>query len=170
MKTFIILVILCAGAGRLVAAAAIPPTPIAVALENAKTTAKRGDAAGAEQHLLSANHAPAGTFDWQIESAQRLMRLAYSLPREGSMVAVPALIASMLQHLAVAENLAPDARRKAVAQALAGNVHENFRGDRAAAQASYRAAALLAPDDPNAARAADRLQRLDDHLRSRKQN
>jgi hypothetical protein len=131
------------------------------AVERAMAKAKQGDAVAAEQELLAVARGPLASSSGQLEIAQRLILLAHDSPRQrGQTPAVPALIASALQHLQQAEQLAANPQQKASARALAGLVQERFIGDQTAALASYRAALALAPDHPGAQRAAERLERL----------
>jgi hypothetical protein len=92
------------------------------------------------------------------------------LAREGSPGRGNALATEILQELNEADvrgRSASDVHLQAQAKATAGFVHENFRGDIAAALASYRAAVQLKPSDKAAQEALDRLQRADAMLRAR---
>lgn len=134
-----------------------------LAVQNARLAAQRNDPATAEQLLTAFNRAQPSTSWWHLETAQRLIQLAHDVPREGPRGnAIPAIVNSALQHLATADSLATDAQHKASIKAFAGLIHERFRGDHAAARASYQAAAL-APDNAIASRNAARLQRLADN-------
>jgi hypothetical protein len=148
------------------AAEGTPATPAqlaaeGVAVQSARAAAQRNDPAAAEQLLTAANRAHPDTSWWHFETAQRLIQLAHDVPREGPRGnAIPALVTSALQHLAMAENATSDARHKSSIQSFAGLIYERFRGDHASALASYQAAVNLAADNPLAAKHAERLQRL----------
>ena len=171
MKTVRICFVLCF-ALPVARAAAVPdsPTQLAaerVANENARVAAKQGNVTLAEQLLTGVNRSQPNTSWWHVETAQRLIHLAHDMPHRATGSIVPAIVSRTLEHLTQAESLTPVTRQKAAIKALAGMVHENFRGDHAAALASYRVAAQLAPENQTATRAADRLQRITDNVAAR---
>lgn len=128
------------------------------AIAEAYAAALANDAATAEQLLVRVNRAPVGTAAWHVETAQRLMQMAYDVPRQGRTTIGPEITARALRHLADAEPIARDAQERASVFALAGLIQERFVGDHAAAIASYRAAAQLNPEHPRARASADRLE------------
>lgn len=151
------------------AAESVPASPAQLAAErlavqNSRSAAQRDDPVTAEQLLTAVNRAQPNTSWWHVETAQRLLQLAHDVPREGRRGnSIPAIVGSALQHLAKAETLTSDPRQKASIKSLAALIHERFRGDHVAALASYRAAAVLAADNPMAGKNAERLQRLADN-------
>ena len=154
------------------AAEGIPATAAQLASERlsanqARDAAKRDDAATAEQLLTALNRAPANTSWWHVETAQRLIQLAYDVPREGRSNVIPQIVARALQHLSTANSLAGSAAQKASIQVLAGRIQERYLGDHVAALASYRAAQVLAPDNPQASREAARLGTMTAHAATR---
>jgi hypothetical protein len=164
MKSLLILTVGLVFGVIAVSAAEIYTTPVA-AIDGAKAAAKRNDALATEQALIQATNAAPNSVSWHIEVAQRLIQVAYDVPREGRSDIIPNLIARALQYLTQAETLTTDVRLRSSIKALAGMIHERFRGDHASALASYRAASQLSPDNPSAKYQADRLQRLDDNMK-----
>jgi len=138
-----------------------------VAAENARLAAKRGDAVAAEQFLISTNRAQPNSSWWHIETSQRLIQLAYDVPREGRSTAILSLVTSALQHLSTADSMTTDRRHKASIKALIGRIQERYLGDHAAALATFQAASELAPENPQVRQEQGRLQRMADRTASR---
>lgn len=138
-------------------------------LGNAKALATANNLVAAEAALVPLNVAKPNTAAWRIETAQRLVHLADQLGREGQTRNVAALANSALQHLVQAELLATNVRSRVAAKSLAGFIHERYLANRAAALASYQAAAALSPTTAlKAQEAATRLQKTDDTLAARR--
>jgi len=136
----------------------------------AKVLAKAKNPRAAEEKLAELNASPPASARWHIETSQRLMRLADDLARDGARDAVPALVAQALQRLNDAEAAARganDVKAQANARATAGHLHERYRGDTAAALASYQAALQLDPTDKGTREALERLQQSDAVLKAR---
>lgn len=165
------LLILFVGAAVSLAAAS-PDSPGQLTAErtanaNARAAARQGNVTLAEQLLSAVNRSTPNTAWWYFEIAQRLVHLAHDLPYQNNGTVIPAVVNRALQHLAQAESLTTVPRQRAAIKAFAGMVQEQFRGDHAAALASYRAASQLSPENQVAARAADRLQRTVDTVAAR---
>lgn len=162
MKKLFVLILLAGSALR--AADAVQTTQLATArttVAAAQAAARRDDVAAAEQLLTTMNHSTPNSSAWHVETAQRIIQLVHDLPRHGSAGrSLSALSSRALEHLARAETLATQPHERSSIKALAGLIHERFRGDHAAALTSYRAAADLNRENAIAAKAADRLQRV----------
>lgn len=133
----------------------------------AKQLAKTGNVAGAEKVLTDRSKFKAGSTEWHRDAAQNVAKLADDLAREGQRTAVSALAASALQHLASADSPALSKPRRAALKVSAARVHEELRGDYAAAIAGYADAVSLDPTDRVAQEAHERLKAADDKLRGR---
>lgn len=137
-------------------------------VRSAHDAARRDDPIATEQFIVSMNKSTLNSSAWHVETAQRLIQLAHDVPRQGPRgKAIPALVASALQHLNQAEGLTTNARERASIKALAGLIHERYLGDHTAALTNYRAAAVLAPENAIAVKAAARLQRTAEVTASR---
>jgi hypothetical protein len=136
----------------------------------AKELARIQDIDGAERKLKSLNATEADSMEWHRETAGRLIRVADDLVREGARGQGAALATRTLQRLADCVTLAKrrgDKRGEADAKAIAGWIHERYRGDTRTALASYREAAILAPDDRSVKESLDRLQQAEAILNAR---
>ncbi|MBI5693765.1 MAG: hypothetical protein HZC55_27135 [Verrucomicrobia bacterium] len=136
----------------------------------AKDLARMQDIDGAERKLTTLNVTETGTMEWHRETAGRLIRVADELVREGARGQGAALANRTLQRLADCVTLAKrcgDKRSEADAKALAGWIHERYRGNIRTALAVYRDAAELAPEDRSVKEALDRLQQAEAMLNAR---
>lgn len=115
---------------------------------NARTLAARGDLAAAEQALEALGKAPAGSAARRFETALRLTQLADNLSRAGNISGARATASRALHQLTAALPLAGDPALRASLQRQIGFLNERYLGDEAAANAAYRTAAQLAPDEP----------------------
>lgn len=129
------------------------------------------DLAGAEEFLTATSPFEAESIDWHFDAAHRWLDLAHelSLDREGRK-SIPAAAGESLRHLNQAA--AKGRERGSIPAQLAANrtaayVHERFRGDPAAAIASYRAALALQPDDEGAREGLNRLEKSLANLQAR---
>jgi hypothetical protein len=148
-----------------------PPADSRKAIGDAKALIKGNDLVAAEKKLTDANLSAPDTAAWSLETSTRLLQVAGELAREGtSKDKIPAVVVRTLQHLDTSPATAlgkGDGRSQAQAKALAGFIHERYRGDLPSAIASYRAAAKLDPDDPAIRESLDRLERIEANLNAK---
>ncbi len=152
--------------GQVASASAQNPS---FAMLEAKALASVGNVVGAEQRLILLNGAAPNTPGWYLETSQRLIHLGGNLRRE-SPNRVAAVMNQALRRLSEADSAAGsagDRRAQANAKALTAFIHERYRGDRASALASYRAALQLDPNDRSSQEAVERLQLSEAILRAR---
>jgi len=139
-------------------------------LSDAKILVKGNDLSGAELKLTASNATAANTASWHQETSQKLLQLAESFSHDGDKTNAATVVTQTLQHLDSAATLAQsksDFVGVASAKALAGFVHERYRGDTASAIASYQAALVATPKSKAIQEQLERLQRADALLRAR---
>lgn len=135
-------------------------------LARTSTLEKTGELTRVENLLTALNEAKAGTAEWQMETAQRLVHLAEQMAREGKPQSIPKLIERALQQLEGVSRVGATAEARASAKVLAGFIQERYLADDDAAQESYRAAATL---DPKNAAASEKYQRVQRKLETKRE-
>lgn len=152
-----------------------PATPVpgavrktdAQARTEAKTLAKTGQLAAAEEVLAAQSKFQRGTEQWHFSTGQALTRVAADLSREGKGAESRTLATQAIQRFEQAASAARDNRARATFKVAAGQVQERFIGDAPAAIASYRAAVAANPDDKGAKEHLNRLENSYALLRAR---
>jgi|GEM_PF-4935330 len=118
---------------------------------DALALAKNGNVPAAEEALHALNVAQPGSASWHLETAQRLVQLAGDLSRSGRAPLARTAAARALDALTTADRLpGSGAMLKAAIQQQRGFIYERYLGDVENAKASYRAAALLLPQNASA--------------------
>lgn len=133
--------------------------------DEAIVSSRANNLAQAERALSDSNLSPAGTANWHMETAQKLIQLAEDLARSGR--PSPGLAQSALQNALRASQLATTPETALGARLLAGFICERFLADRGGALGHYRAAVQLAPQSPVAREANDRLTKIDEAFRQK---
>lgn len=108
--------------------------------------------------LLGSNRAKAGTAQWEVESASRLIRMAHVLAAQGRAKASAELVRRALGHLDKVGTDADDGVR-GNAEELLGCIHERFGGNAEKARLAYRNALRLNPGAVQVKEALERLNR-----------
>jgi hypothetical protein len=133
--------------------------------EEAKASARANNAVQAERALSDTNLSPAGTANWHLETAQKLIQLADDLARLGT--PSPVLAKAALDNALRARPLANTPETALGARLVAGFVCERYLADRTAALGHYQAAVQLAPQSAAAREAIDRLTKIDEAFRQK---
>ena len=114
-------------------------------MADAKSAAINRLPESAEQRLSGLNRSRAGTAEWHLEIAQRLIHLATDLATEAKTASVRPIAERALHNTVLAERLAQKPDLRAAAKTMTGFIQDRFLGDRRAALLSYREAAQLSP-------------------------
>lgn len=140
-----------------------------IVYQQAKAAAMQNNAALVEQTLAATivgTHANSAA--WHIQLGQKLLSVVFDVPREGRCDILQDLVALARNHHEAAFAAATSASERATLKVQLAQLHERYRGDRAAAKLCYREALAIMPSHTYAQRAIVRLARADEIIRERR--
>ena len=139
---------------------------VADGMVSAKALFKSGDITGGEAALFVTNRHQPGTAGWSRDCGSALIGMACAFQQDGDVATANALASRAMDQLVQARASAGgDTLLAASVYTYLGFLQEHFRGDRAGALASYRAAVDLSPKTAKtAATALSRIHGEEAHI------